>query len=136
MQGWMVCGLSASSSLHKLSVRRWWPTSKPSSRIRASSRSRDVLSPEQALSPRNRDLNHHARSFRPSPMSVAILLPTWEDYAPVARLTLRQLDACWPAHPEVFVCGVATAQLTSATLLPVAADPSDWVGIALGAVRH
>jgi hypothetical protein len=68
-------------------------------------------------------------------MSLAILLPTWDDYAPVARFTLKRLDACWPEHPEVFVCGVAGSPAPFGNLLPLAADPRDWVGIVLDAVR-
>ena len=68
-------------------------------------------------------------------MSLAILLSTWDAYAPVARLTLKRLDACWPGHPEVFVCGIAGSPAPFGNPLPLAADPRDWVGIALDAVR-
>lgn len=67
-------------------------------------------------------------------MTVAILLPTHDAYAPAARLTLRRLDACWPDHPEVFVCGLTGSPAGFGTLLPRVADPRDWVGIALDAV--
>jgi hypothetical protein len=68
-------------------------------------------------------------------MSLAILLPTWDHYVPVARLTLRQLDARWPGHPKVFVCGVAGSRGPFENILPLAADPSDWVGVVLHAVQ-
>jgi hypothetical protein len=68
-------------------------------------------------------------------MTPAILLSTCDAYAPVARLTLERLDACWPGHPDVFVCGLAASQAPFGRLLPLAADPRDWVGIALDAVR-
>jgi hypothetical protein len=72
----------------------------------------------------------------PAPRTrLAILLPTWDDYATVAGVTLRRLDACWPEHPEVFVCGVGGAPPPLRNLLPLAADPRDWVGIVLDAVR-
>lgn len=69
-------------------------------------------------------------------MSLAILLSTCDAYAPVARVTLERLDACWPGHPEVFVCGLSGATRLSAQALPLTADPDDWVGIALDAVRR
>jgi len=69
-------------------------------------------------------------------MSRAILLPTCDAYAPVARFTLARLDACWTGHPEVFVCGLSAAPAPLGTPLPLTADPRDWVGIALDAVRH
>ena len=75
-------------------------------------------------------------SSRAPRMSLAILLPTYDAYAPVARFTLGRLDACWPGHPEVFVCGIAGSPMPSGKLLPLAADPRDWVGIALDAVRR
>src|SRR5262245_38550485 len=68
-------------------------------------------------------------------MSLAILLPTWNDYVPVARFTLTQLKARWPEHPKVFVCGVERAPESFPALLPLTADPRDWVGIVLDAVR-
>jgi hypothetical protein len=69
-------------------------------------------------------------------MSLAILLPTCDAYAPVARFTLGRLDACWPGHPEVFVCGIAGSPMPSGKLLPLTVDPRDWVGIALDAVTR
>jgi hypothetical protein len=68
-------------------------------------------------------------------MSLAILLPTCDAYAPMARITRARLDASWPGHPEVFVCGLAGSGTGLARPLPLIADPSDWVGIALAAVR-
>jgi hypothetical protein len=68
-------------------------------------------------------------------MSLAILLSTCDAYAPVARFTLTRLDACWPGHPEVFVCGISESGAPFGTPLPLTADPRDWVGIALDAVR-
>jgi hypothetical protein len=69
-------------------------------------------------------------------MSLAILLPTWDEYLPVAHFTLNQLETCWSGHPQVFVCGVAEAPAPVATLLALTVDPSDWVGIVLDAVRR
>ena len=69
-------------------------------------------------------------------MSLAILLPTWHEYLPVARFTLNRLETCWSGHPKVFVCGVAGSPAPVATLLALTADPSDWVGIVLDAVRR
>ena len=69
-------------------------------------------------------------------MSLAILLPTYDAYAPVARFTLGRIDACWPEHPEVFVCGIAGSPMPFGKVLPLTADPRDWVGIALDAVRR
>jgi hypothetical protein len=51
-------------------------------------------------------------------MSLAILLPTCEAYAPVACFTLKRLDACWPGHPEVFVCGIAGSRTPFGNMLP------------------
>jgi hypothetical protein len=67
-------------------------------------------------------------------MSLAILPPTCDAYAPVARFTLGRLDACWPGHSEIFVCGIEASPAPLGNLLPLAADPRDWVGIALDAV--
>jgi hypothetical protein len=66
---------------------------------------------------------------------LAILLSTCDAYAPVARFTLGRLDACWPGHPDVFVCGIAQSSTPSGIQLPVTGDPEDWVNIALEAVR-
>jgi hypothetical protein len=66
---------------------------------------------------------------------LAILLSTFDAYASVARLTLERLDACWPGHPEVFVCGIGDSRAPFGNVLPLAAAPDDWVGITLGAVR-
>ena len=83
--------------------------------------------------------NGEVRGIPPRPpaprMSLAILLPTCDAYAPVARFTVKRLDACWPRHPEVFVCGIAGFPAPFGSLLPLAADPRDWVGITLDAVR-
>lgn len=69
-------------------------------------------------------------------MNLAILLSTCDAYAPVARITLRRLDACWPAHPEVFVCGISESGAALGNRLPSIADPGDWVGVTLDAVRR
>jgi hypothetical protein len=69
-------------------------------------------------------------------MSLAILLPTCEAYAPVARFTLKRLDACWPGHPEVFVCGIAGSRTPFGNMLRLAAEADDWVGIVLDTVRE
>jgi hypothetical protein len=68
-------------------------------------------------------------------MRTAILIPTCDAYASVARFTLGRLDAWWPAHPDVFVCGLAAPPPEIERCLPLVADPRDWVGIALDAVR-
>jgi len=68
-------------------------------------------------------------------MSPAILLSTCDAYAPVARVTLRRLDICWPGHPPVFVCGLPGAALPAGELLPLTADSRDWVAVTLDAVR-
>lgn len=67
-------------------------------------------------------------------MNIAILLPTCEAYLPVASFTLDRLDAWWPGHPEVFVCGLAGELPSFGQRLPLTADPRDWVGIVLDAV--
>jgi hypothetical protein len=64
----------------------------------------------------------------------AILLPTCDAYAPVADFTAERLDAWWPGHPEVFVCGLAGAPPLPDRHLPLTADPRDWIGIVLDAV--
>jgi hypothetical protein len=68
-------------------------------------------------------------------MNVAILLSTCDAYAAVARFTLQRLDACWPAHPDVFVCGLSEPSGAVGTTLPLGDDPRDWIGITLRAVR-
>jgi hypothetical protein len=69
-------------------------------------------------------------------VKTAILVPTCDAYVPVARYTIGRLDAWWPGHPEVFVCGLAGASPPFERCLPLAADPRDWVGIALDAVAE
>lgn len=68
--------------------------------------------------------------------AVTILLSTCDAYEPVARLTLRLLDAWWPGHPPVVVCGLKRSALASAASLPFEGDPRDWIGITLQAVSH
>jgi hypothetical protein len=67
-------------------------------------------------------------------VKTAILIPTCEASARPAAFILKRLDACWPGHPEVFVCGIAGSPAPVENLLPLVADPRDWVGIALDAV--
>jgi len=67
-------------------------------------------------------------------MTTAILLPTCDAYAPLAAFTLERLDAWWPGHPEVHVCGLATAAPVFERCLPCTVDPSDWIGSTLEAV--
>lgn len=69
-------------------------------------------------------------------MKTAILVPTCEAYVPVAGYTLERLDAWWPEHPEVFVCGLAGTSPPFERCLPLIADPRDWVGIVLDAVAE
>jgi len=68
-------------------------------------------------------------------VKTAILIPTCEAYAPAAAFTLERLDVWWPGHPDVFVCGLAAPPPQFERCLPLTADPRDWVGIALDAVR-
>jgi hypothetical protein len=68
-------------------------------------------------------------------MRTAILIPTCDAYASAAAFTLERLNAWWPGHPDVFVCGLATPHSQFERCLPMAADPRDWVGIVLDAVR-
>jgi hypothetical protein len=68
-------------------------------------------------------------------MSLAILVSTCDAYAPVAGFTLTRLDACWPGHPEVLVCGLSESTVSCGKRLPLTADPRDWVGIMLDAAR-
>ncbi len=66
----------------------------------------------------------------------AILMPTCEPYAPVAAFTRGRLDAWWPAHPDVVVCGLAAPAPALGECLPLTVDPDDWVGIVQDAVRR
>lgn len=68
------------------------------------------------------------------PVDTAILLPTCDAYAPLAAFTLERLDAWWPGHPDVYVCGLAAARFPFERCLPCTVDPSDWIGSTLEAV--
>lgn len=67
-------------------------------------------------------------------MNIVLLLSTCDTYAPVAGHTLGRLDACWPQHPDVFICGLTSPALTPERCVPFTGDPRDWIGITSQAV--
>jgi len=58
-----------------------------------------------------------------------ILIPSAPRYLDLAQWTCDQIDKFWPAHPRIFMCGVAE----DARALPLKDDPRDWMRIAASA---
>jgi hypothetical protein len=63
--------------------------------------------------------------------TTCILIPTFADYLGAARLSLRLLASYWPEHPDAFLCGVDPSE---SAMLPLRADPADWMAIVRDAV--
>ena len=67
-------------------------------------------------------------------MKIALLLSTCDAYAPIASHTLGRLDAWWPQHPDVFICGLKCPAVAPERCVPFKGDPRDWIGITQQAV--
>ena len=78
-------------------------------------------------------LNSTAISSYPTDLS--ILLSTWDQQAWVGKVTLRQLDRCWPGHPPVYTCGCSSVVEDLPRALPLRSHPQDWMSILLDACR-
>ncbi len=61
---------------------------------------------------------------------LCILVSVYFPYRWVAELTLRLMDAFWPAHPPIFFCGLTSAEADRLPHIPCSqtGQPRSWAG--------
>jgi hypothetical protein len=64
---------------------------------------------------------------------VAILIPTFDRYLWLARLTKAEIERRWASPPPIFYCGIHGE---GAEFLPLQDDPANWVAVLQSAVAN
>ena len=66
-------------------------------------------------------------SFAPSPLAdLYILIPTFDRYLDLARITARRIDELWPEHPPIFFCGLTGRDERN---LSLRSPPDNWIAV-------